>query len=165
MNIPVSLPELSELFKRLGANGPEEWAKSQINEGIPQLHRYLFLRECWRLIRSDDESGWIDKEISAAKVDPDAPYAGIGASLERLIAAGANREDINQIVRGMQAELLANICYMLDDNGLVEPEIRGVGWGLFQTTEEGDPVESISGLHESVLVTDPTGREMRPKKS
>ncbi len=37
--------ELTELFARLGARDPEKWARSQIKEGIPQLARFLFLRQ------------------------------------------------------------------------------------------------------------------------
>jgi hypothetical protein len=38
-----------------------------------------------------------------------------------------------------------------------------VGWGLFEVSEDGKVGRPIQGLHESVLQTDPTGREMRPK--
>jgi len=31
------------------------------------------------------------------------------------------------------------------------------------TDEEGNIVNAVNGLHESVLETDPTGREMRPR--
>jgi hypothetical protein len=37
-------------------------------------------------------------------------------------------------------------------------------WGLFRVGETGDPIQPrIGGLHESVLETDPTGREKRPR--
>lgn len=54
---------------------------------------------------------------------------------------------------------------MLEDNGLTEPELEGIGWGLFQTDEEGNALAPIYSLHESVLDVDPTGREMRPKNA
>jgi hypothetical protein len=38
-----------------------------------------------------------------------------------------------------------------------------VDWGLFLIEESGVPGARIAGLHESVLETDPTGREMRPR--
>ena len=35
-----SLDELTRIFQKLGAPDPEGWARSQIQEGIPQLARY-----------------------------------------------------------------------------------------------------------------------------
>jgi len=37
--------QLTALFQKLGARHPEGWARSQIKEGIPQLARFLFLRQ------------------------------------------------------------------------------------------------------------------------
>ena len=38
-------------------NDPESWASSQVEEGIPQLARYLFLRQAWGcVVREDDPS-------------------------------------------------------------------------------------------------------------
>jgi hypothetical protein len=65
----------------------------------------------------------------------------------------------------MQATLLFNLCYLLDEGGDGESEALGVQWGLIQIDPEGRPLEPISGLHESVLDMDPTAREMRPRKS
>ena len=48
--------ELTEIFRKLGAEDPEDWARSQIREGIPQLARFLFLREAWRSIGGLHES-------------------------------------------------------------------------------------------------------------
>lgn len=163
MNIPESIPELTSLFERLGARDARAWASSQVKENIPQLHRYLFLRACWKHVVSEDCISWIDHRVAQAKEHPQAPFAGMGAALERAVAAGVAREDLSQIARGMQVELLSALCYMLEDNGLTEPELKGIGWGLFQTDEEGNALAPIYSLHESVLDLDPTGREMRPK--
>lgn len=163
MSIPATLPELTKLFEKLGARDPESWASSQLNEGFSQLHRFLFLRQAWSHVLPEDASGWVDHHIQEVEKNPGAPYAGMGVSLKRAIAAGVAREDLTQIARGIQVELLCQLCYMLEDNGLTEPELRGVGWGLFETDEDGNPGEPIYSLHESVLDVDPTGREMRPR--
>jgi len=63
----------------------------------------------------------------------------------------------------MQWELLFGLCYLLDDPGDVEDEVKDMAWGLFQVDEDGRPIAAISSLHESVLETDPTGREMTPQ--
>lgn len=163
MNTPQTIPELTALFEKLGAKDASGWATSQIIEGIPQLHRFLFLRQCWSHIIEEEQVGWIDYHIEQAEEKPQDPYAGMGAALKRAIAAGVSRNDLAEVARGVQAEFLGQLCYLLDDNGLAEPVPKGVGWGLFQTDEEGNAIAPIHSLHESVLDTDPTGREMRPK--
>ena len=106
----------------------------------------------------------MDAAIAAAKKDPVAPYAGIGGALERLLHAGAARDDLSDLVRGMQAQLLFAFCYLLEDPRLAEPELADVGWALVATDAELAPASAaIVGLHESVLETDPTGRDMRPR--
>jgi len=75
---------------------------------------------------------------------------------------GAQKEDITTVVRVKQWELLARLCYLLDDPGDVEPEAQDVAWQLFQIDDEGRPTTAITGLHESVLEMDSTGREMKP---
>ena len=106
---------------------------------------------------------WIAAEMAAARRDPSAPYAGVGLALEPLKGAGASDGDLTDLVRGKQAELLFSLCYLLEDPGIDEPEGQDVLWSLLQITEEREIVGPMSGLHESVLETDPTGREMRPR--
>jgi len=165
LHIPETLAELTALFERAGAPDPASWAASQVDEGIPQLHRYLFLRQAWKAIEAQGDARWVDASIAHADKQPDAPYAGLGAALGRALAAGAAKDDLAEIARAAQAELLFQLCYLLEDPSLEEPELQGVAWGLFQVDEDGNPLAPIGGLHESVLETDPTGREMRPKKA
>ena len=162
MPAPEGQEDLTDLFRRLGAPHPEKWASSQVKEGIPQLHRFLWLREAWKSVVSGDE--WMEKEIEKAHAKPGAPYSGIGLALDRCLGKGIDREDLNEIVRGKQVQLLFALCYLLDDPNFAEKELSQLGWGLFQTDEDGKPQQRISGLHESVLATDPTGREARPKR-
>jgi hypothetical protein len=164
MNIPRDIAELTKLFDRLGADDPEAWASSQLSEGVPQLQRYLFLRQAWKNILGEDDFKWIDEEIRAGERYPDGPYAGIGAALKRALASGVSPQDLTDIARGFQAKMLFEFCYLLDDPGLSEPELAGLSWGLFEMGDDDNPVPPrIGGLHESVLETDPTGREMRPR--
>jgi hypothetical protein len=61
---------------------------------------------------------------------------------------GASSEDINDIVHGMQAKLLFDLCYLLVGDLIVEKELAGLTWGLFPTDEDGRPVApSIGDLH------------------
>jgi hypothetical protein len=164
MKLPTALEELTELFRKLGAPHADKWASSQLKEGIPQLQRYLWLREAWKCIAPDDDYAWMEGEIKRAQAKSNAPYSGVGLALARCLSKGAEKEDLKEIVRGKQAQLLFALCYLLDDPNFPEEEIKELTWGLFQTDEHGHPVTRIRALHESVLATDPTGREMRPKK-
>jgi hypothetical protein len=154
---------LTDLFSKLGAREPERWAASQSDEGLPQVARFLFLRQAWRAVVDESDPQWIDGAISYAEAQPNEPYAGVGHALRALRGRGATDEELTDLVRGMQAELLFQFCNLLEDPGELEPEVADIGWALVQVDVEGDVVAAISGLHESVLETDPSGREMRPR--
>jgi hypothetical protein len=165
MNIPNNLDKLTALFERLGARQPEVWATSQLKEGTPQLQRFLFLRQAWSNVICENDTDWMQLHIQSAEKNPDGPYAGVGHALRRCLDRGASAQDLNDIVRGMQAGLLFSLCYLLDDPSFSEQELNEFAWGLFEVDRDGNPVlPCIGGLHESVLETDPTGREMRPRK-
>jgi len=151
--------ELTALFRKLGARDPATWARSQINENIPQLARFLFLRQAWKLVVSDNDSSWIAK---TRQVDSNKPGGDAGPAITRLLAAGGQEEDLTKIVRVMQWRLLSGLCRLLDDPGIVESEAGDTAWRLFQVDERDHPIAMMGGLAESILETDPTGREMRP---
>jgi len=157
--------QLAALFRKLGARNPEAWARSQIKEGIPQLLRFLFLREAWKHIVPDRDHSWMEAHVRSAQERPNDPYSGVGQAIGRCLDAGIDKDDLGDIVRGAQAELLFSLCYLLEDPNLQEPEVENSSWALFEIDPDGRPRRHISGLHESVLETDPTGREMRPRRN
>ena len=158
-----AIAALTEIFRRVGARDPESWARSELQEGIPQLARFLFLRAAWRLVVSEEDPSWISHQIAQSERRPDDPFSGGGAALKALQARGATDDELTDLVRAAQAEILFGLCHLLDDPGELEEEVEHVAWSLFTTDDEGHPIEWIGGLHESVLETDPTGREMRPR--
>jgi hypothetical protein len=158
------LTRLGEIFRELGARDPEGWARSQVEHGIPQLARFLFLRQAWSMVIAEGDVKWIADAVERSKADPRAPYSGVGMALERLLARGVELEDVTEVVRGMQAELLFYFCYLLEDPGDVPASVADLSWALVRLDEEDQVVERIHSLHESVLDTDPTGREMRPRR-
>jgi hypothetical protein len=164
--VPKNQRDLAELFRELGARDPESWAASQTSEGINQLHRFLFLRQAWARVVPENDDAWIDQEIASSKQHPGQPFAGIGHALTKMQAKGVAREDIVDLARGMQARLLFDFCYLLADPSILESSVEDLGWALVETDDDFEPTgEVISGLHESVLGTDPTGREMRPRNA
>jgi hypothetical protein len=149
--------KLTEILRSLGAPEPEMWARSQAEEGINQLGRFLFLRQAWRELVSDEDASWVTRMSKAP--GSDEPGGGAGPTVRRLLADGAAPADIAALSRVVQWELLHRLCYLLDDPGEGADHIA---WGLFEVDEHGEPTSVISGLHESVLETDSLGREMRP---
>jgi hypothetical protein len=165
MKIPTTISELTALFRKFGARHPESWAKSQINEGIPQLQRFLFLRQAWKQVRQDEECGWVRTEIKNWQKQADAPFSDVGRVFSLCLEKGISAEDLASLARALQAQMLANVCYTLEEPAFEEVELADFAWGLFQIDEDGNALgDGIRMLHESVLETDPTGREVRPRK-
>ena len=160
--------ELAEVFRFLGAKEPESWATSQVEEGTPQLHRYVFLKQAWAQVVDELDDSWIDRLIDAARRFPTSPFSSQGHAIERMLASGVERSDVVDLVRCSQGEMISRLCYLLDDPSLdaeVEERIGSVGWALVTTNNDFEATsEVIGGLHESVLDTDPSGLEMRPRR-
>jgi hypothetical protein len=91
--------ELTALFERLGARDPSSWAQSQIHERIPQLARFLFLRQAWRLVIDEHDTEWIESEL---RVPADVPGGAIQGALQRALESGVSQHDLTTIVRVMQ---------------------------------------------------------------
>jgi hypothetical protein len=166
MSKEQEIQRFTEYFRSLGTPDPESWARSQVEEGKPQYARFLFLREAWKNVIGDGDTSWIEPQMQQAEDRPHDPGAGSGPALKRMLAAGASREDIAEVVRVMQFAVLAGLAYQLSDSDVVEyptREMPRVNWTLFEVDDDGKPLHPIGGLHESVLAVDPTGREMRPK--
>jgi hypothetical protein len=95
---------------------------------------------------------------------PDEPGGELQPASSGVLAAGARLEDLTTVVRVMQWWLLAGFCELLDEPADLEREVSDLAWRLVLLDENGVPVKPIDTLHESVLETDPTGREMRPAR-
>jgi len=150
--------DLADLFRKLGARDPAVWARSQVEEGLPQLARFIFLRQAWKLVVADHDRGWLSE---FAEDDQRGPGGAIGPALKRLLALGVSEDDLTTVVRVMQWRVLSGLCQLLDDPGNLESEVEDIAWRLFEVDENDRPIAAISGLHESVLETEPSGREIR----
>jgi hypothetical protein len=98
------------------------------------------------------DEAWVEQQL---KTPENGPGGIIGAPLRRLIDGGAGIADLTVVVRVMQSYLLFRLCYLLDDPGDVEDEVKDIYWGLFQMDDDGNPLTLIDGLHESVLKVGP----------
>ncbi len=159
MPLPTDERSLSLLFERLGARDPDVWAASQAREGISQMHRFVFLKQAWAAVVDATDDSWIDRLIANHDRWPQRADYELGATLKRLLANGASRRDLAQLVRAQQVEVLFAMCYLLSDPALEDPALSDVGWCLVETDEDGRPTSrSIDLLHESVAETDPAAR-------
>lgn len=147
---------LNALFERLGCDDPESWARSQIDEGINQLGRFLFIREAWAEAVPLNSTDWIDNVLG--NCPPDAP---LGDSWRRVLAAGADRGDMAQIVRAAQGEVIFGLCRLLDGPDQPVPEAHEFRWSLFEVDAGGRCVSPINFVHESVLELDPARSPQR----
>ena len=85
---------------------------------------------------------WIEANLQAAREDPDAPFADVAGALERLLAAGADRDDLCRLVRWASFESAFIVLDLLRDEDLA-PTAHEVN-------------------HENLLQADPSGMEGRP---
>lgn len=161
----LNAKQLAELFRQLGAKEPEQWADSQIEEGIPQLARFLFLKLAWQTVISPNDSSWIEAEIGEAAAS--SPRMSTGAILARMRAKGILDDEIIELVRQMQYRTMFGLLELLEDprtDSLGSPIAAEITWALCQIHPDGQTVVGvIDGMHEDALTMDPTGREMRPQ--
>jgi hypothetical protein len=105
--------------------------------------REEFLSALWKeVINAPLQERWIDNVIANADRGPNAPFADIGPVLRRLLQSGASRRDLSLLHRFASYEAVFQTLYLLGDPGI-----------------EGNDIEM---MHESLLGSDPSGREGRP---
>jgi hypothetical protein len=152
----------------LGAPDPEGWVKSEIEENIPQVARFLVLRTMWtRLINGYiGDTSWLERWAARAEARPHEPFADAGHAIRRMLAAGAAPEDLTQFARAVAYEAVFGTIEIIDegyDPDLIDPGNLAPGWVLIENDTEGQPTHrQVGGLHESLLSLDPSGREGSP---
>jgi hypothetical protein len=92
---PEELRQLTELFRQHGAEDPEQWAPSQLQEGIPQLAIFCFAKALRERVISKGAARGIDKEIQWADSRPRDRCA-------EGLAMGVNRQSLTELVRVFQ---------------------------------------------------------------
>lgn len=151
------LDDLIEAFRALGAADPESLASSQLEDRVPELHRFAFLKRLWDQVADTQSTKWIEQTIEQAKgLGEDDPQAAAAPALKRMIDAGVDPNDILKVVWCAQAEMIYNIAFQLDDPGFAVAQLPQHGgmqeedalWGLFSVNEEGKPKQLLEGFHE-----------------
>ena len=159
---PRSLKDLTDAFERLGVEEPESWARSEVEQGINQLGRAMFLKDVWRAILDERDTEWL-KEIE--KTHPSDDHYGMEASARRILEAGADPADLLMVIREFQFRTAYDICYTMS-SGSQSDIGYAMGWTLVEfNSDTGELERDITALHESLANTDPTGLEMEPLRA
>jgi hypothetical protein len=159
--------DLIEAFRALGAADPEALASSQLDDRVPELHRFAFLKRLWDQVADTQSTKWIEQTIDQAKgLGEDDPQSAAAPALQRMIAAGIDPNDILKVVWCAQAEMIYNIAFQLDDPEFAVAQLPQHGgmqeedalWGLFTVNEDGKPRHLLEGFHEiwASIVPPPT---------
>jgi hypothetical protein len=137
--------DLRDRFAALDAREPEDWAGSEIREGIPQLARFLVLRDLW----AEAVDGWAQPEALES-----VPAA------QRLLAAGADRADLVRAMRAAAYEAAFAVLNRVDEGSDRDAPDDCPHWQLAEIGPGGEPTgRFVSGLHEDFLGMEPSGRE------
>jgi hypothetical protein len=140
----------------------------------PERSRMALLREMWNQVIVEDHyvdgvPGWIESWFRSHQpgVEPSDPTA---AALFRILASGADPDDVTVVVKVMQEEVLYNVCQLIDEPGLLEvdlnedPDAAEIGWRLLaERTAPPAATAPIGDLHTDFWDADPTGRQGAPR--
>lgn len=137
----------------------------------PDILRYMadgsevFLRGVWHaMIPRTDDLGWVDRV--ALLPASDQPLGDLGPVVRRMLDAGLDARDIARFAQIVGYETAVGLCCHLDDPNAsyegFDDDDGQLEWGLFLIDPSGTPGRRLTGLHESILSMDPSGREMRP---
>ncbi|MET8835100.1 hypothetical protein ABZV78_14455 [Micromonospora sp. NPDC004540] len=128
-------------FNHLECDDPEGWTRSEIEEDIPQLARYRFLRPLWPQMIDSWHDGMAN--IPAAR---------------RAVEAGASQGDLTQLARAVAYETVFAMLYHLGADEEASDQLPS--WALAEITPTGEATgRHLDGLHEDLLTLDPSDRD------
>ncbi|PRY44884.1 hypothetical protein [Umezawaea tangerina] len=137
----------------------------------PRHARSRFLAELWRLVVDEDDEvdgtpAWV--ESWSRGTPPGAvPEHPTAAALHRILARGVDPDDLTDVVRAMQHEVVGNVCLLLDDPALLgvapDEDRAGIGWELTAVRSAPPDRRPMGDLHAAVDEHDPTGRAGEPR--
>jgi hypothetical protein len=132
-------------YRTLGVTDPVGLIKSEVVEDLPQLARCVLLRNLWH----GAIDGWTEPGSLAQ-----LPAA------QRLLASGADQEDLVRMVRAVAYEAVFATLDELDAGGDANGSGVEAGWVVMEAGDDGRPTgRALSGLHEDLLTMDPSGRD------
>lgn len=145
---------------------PEDW---------PVRAHESFVNVLWSLVVDEDgytdgQPSWIETWFRGHQ-QGSVPDHAMPAALHRILACGVDPDDLTDVVRAMQHDLIYNVCQLIDDPGLL-----GIGldedysdemefdWELVAVRTAGPAGRaSINYLHSLLDDHDPSGRGGEPR--
>jgi hypothetical protein len=142
---------LVERFQTAGCASPGDWVRSEIDEDIPQLARYLFLRLLWDDRLQPWRTGAAFAELPQARALLDSG-TDLARLLELLVLVVSDT-----VWRTLTLLDRAWVHPRIDDRALPGWRLMEVGGGTGELTGR-----ELVALHESLREVDPEGDEGRP---
>src|SRR5258708_7066954 len=101
---PVTREKAEHLIRFLteqGLGDAEDWVRSEIEERIPQVARFLMLRTFWESMIDvyQNSAVWIQRCITEAEKNPHGYFADAGQALKRMVETGVDNADIGRVAR------------------------------------------------------------------
>jgi hypothetical protein len=135
---------LLERFRAAGCNDdPEGWVRSEIDEDIAQLARFVFLRRVWH----DNIQHW----RGTTRIDR-WPLA------QKLVAGEGSLEELAFLCGAIATETVRSMLDVLDDVLVDMTESESPGWRLMEVDRATGELtgRTVDALHESLSeVADP----------
>ncbi|MEV7422585.1 hypothetical protein [Streptomyces sp. NPDC091212] len=145
------------------------------HDGWSAQARRSFLTAVWNMVvdedaRIDGYPSWIESWLRGHGQE-NVPGSASAAALQRILACGVDPDDLTDVVRQMQHDLVYNVCQLIDDPGLLgigldedRSEWTDVRWELAAVRTARPAVRApIDGLHSSLDEFDPSGRGGEPR--
>ncbi|WP_407353273.1 hypothetical protein [Luteimonas sp. R10] len=93
--------------------------------------REALIEHLWReIINPLDDPSTLDNIVANCKRQPDGSFAGVGAAIERALAAGVSAADICLINRSVAYEAVFGTLYAIGDPGVDNDDVLGLYEGL-----------------------------------
>ena len=157
----VKADRMIALLEQFGAKDPVGWVRSEMQEDIPQVARFLFLHEIRSQLVDNYTYGGLTEPVPTHLRPAEIEAKGEEA-YKRLIEAGANPHDIEDVGRGEACRTVWNFLCLLD--GVLESEYEDIEdaprWMLSEVTGpigEGELTgRCLDGVHENFSSLYPT---------
>lgn len=135
--------DLCEQLKAAGATDPKSWVKSELQENIPQVARFLVLKGLTDIYRN------VDENIGEMGI-----YSDEETEVYQKLASQFDNQELKRLLHFYGKSVIGKVIEMLDQGYLYDVNDK-VGWSLIELNEQGETTDRlIQGLHEDFLEFD-----------
>ena len=127
----------------------------------------IFARGVWKLLPDEEDCTWV--RVAANTPGSDKPLGDYGPIIKEMLDKGIAPETIARFAKIIAYDAAGSVCYRTEDpsasyEGFPDEEEK-LSWLLALIDDNENTIGFISGIHALLSGMDPSGREMRPKKS